>query len=79
MFPPPNEERFARLRSLSPEAAVEAWLAGDFGLGDESALIEAIRQDLRVTLPDADLVEAICDAMNDGLNAPACLERLVAS
>ena len=72
-----NRERFEALRALSPIDAVRAWLDGDFGFGDEPALIEAIRRDKRVTLSASDIMDAICDAMDQDLDAESCLARLV--
>ncbi len=74
-----KKERFERLRALAPIDAVQAWLDGDFGTGDEPALIEAIRKNTRVSLSDNDIIDTICDAMDDGLDASACLERLAKS
>jgi hypothetical protein len=71
-----NKERFEALRALTPIDAVQAWLDGDFGVGDEPALIAAIRKDPRVSLSDDDIIDAVCDAIDDGLDAQACLERL---
>ena len=77
-FQPQNRERFDRLRALAPIDAVRAWLDGDFGIGDEPALLVAIRRDTRVAGSDDDITDAICDAMDDGVDAAACLERLAA-
>jgi hypothetical protein len=73
---PQNINRFESLSALAPVDAVHAWLNGDFGMGDETALISAIRKDLRISLSDDDITYAIMDAMDNGLDAPACLERL---
>jgi hypothetical protein len=73
---PQNKKRFESLSALAPIDAVRAWLAGDFGMGDEPALISAIRQDRRISLSDDDITEAILDAMDNGMDATACLERL---
>ena len=48
----------------------------DFGIGDEPALLAAIRRDPRVTGSDDDITDVICEAIDDGLDAAACLERL---
>jgi hypothetical protein len=45
-------------------------------MGDEAALISAIRKGTRIPLSDDDLEDAILDAMDEGLDAPTCLERL---
>jgi len=75
-FQPQSKERFERLHALTPIDAVRAWLDGDFGIGDEPALLAAIRRDTRVAASDDDITDTICDAMDDGLDAAACLERL---
>lgn len=75
-FQSQNEERFERLRALTPIDAVRAWLDGDFGIGDEPAMLAAIRRDTRVTGSDDDITDAVFDAMDEGLDAAACLERL---
>jgi len=72
-----NKERFEKLRALTPIDAVKAWLDGDFGIDDEPAMISAIRKDPRISLSDDHIIETICDGMDEGLDAPACLERLV--
>ena len=76
MLKPTDKNRFAALSALSPVDAVRAWLDGDFGIGDEPALISAIRKDSRISVSDDAIIDAIMDAMDDGLDAPACLERL---
>lgn len=76
MFKPQNLERFEKLKTLSPLEAVQSWMDGDFGIGDEPALYFAIRKDARVTLSDGDIAEAVFEAMDEGLTAQACLERL---
>jgi len=74
-----NKERFERLRSLAPIDVVQAWLDGDFGIDDEPAMISAIRKDPRVSLSDDEIIDAVCDGMDEGLDAAACLERLAES
>lgn len=73
---PTNKERFERLRALSPIDAVQTWLDFGFGIGDEPAMLEAIRRDPRVTGSDDDLIDTIMDAMDEDCDAAACLERL---
>ena len=71
-----NKQRFDTLRGLAPVAAVQSWLDGEFGIGDEPALIEAIRIDGRVCLPDGKIIDAIYDSMAESMSAQECLERL---
>src|SRR3989442_1113480 len=74
-MPPENKERFERLRALSPIEAVRAWLEGNFGIGDEPAMIAAIRKDPRVSLSDDNIIGTVCDAMDEGSDAAACRLR----
>lgn len=62
---PTNPERFESLRKLTPIKAVKAWMEGDFGIGDEPALLEAIRKDKRITLSDEQIEDIMADAMDD--------------
>lgn len=48
-------------------------------MGDEPALISCIRKDLRIQISDEEIQDVILDAMDEGLDAEACLERLVGS
>jgi len=73
---PQNTERSERLSALAPIDSVRAWLAGDFGIGDEPAMIAAIRKDPRITRSDDEIADVICEAMGDELDAETCLERL---
>lgn len=71
-----DKQRSENLRSLAPLDAIQAWMDGGFGLGDESAMIEAIRKDKRVSFTDEEIEDIVFEAMDDGLDAPACLELL---
>ena len=71
-----NKQRFDSLRDLAPVAAVQSWLDGNFGIGDEPALIEAIRKGARVRLQDGKIVDTIYDSMAESISAQECLERL---
>lgn len=73
---PQNRKRFERLRRLSPLDAVQAWLDGDFGMGDEDAMIAAIRKDPRITASDDQIIDTIIDAMGEEADAATCLEWL---
>lgn len=74
-----NKEPSSRLRALSPIDAIHAWLDGDFGIGDEQAMIAAIRMDTRIVMSDDGIEEVIFNAMNEGFDASTCLEQLTRS
>ena len=72
-----NKQHLELLQELAPIDALEVWVAGDFGIGDEPTLIGAIRKDERILLSDDAIVEVVCDAMDEGLDAQECIERLI--
>ena len=74
-----NRDRFEKLKSLTPIQAVEAWLNGEFGIGDEPAMIAAIRKDQRIQLSDQMIIQLIGDAMADEIEPTDCLERLASA
>jgi len=72
-----NQNRFEKLRTLSPVEAVKAWLGGDFGFDEEPALIEAIRKDSRITRSDDEIIDFMADAlMEENSDAQKCLDLL---
>ncbi len=73
-----NAANFRRLWALTPVEAVRAWLQGEFGIGDEPALLEAIRRDSRIKLSDDEITDYICEAWDSGLGPEDCLERFAA-
>ena len=75
---PANRKNFYGLAALAPVDAIRVCLNGSFGMSDVSTLISAIRKDRRIALSDDELLDLIVEALEDGLDAPACLERLVA-
>ena len=73
-----NPKRHDALSRLAPIDAIHAFLAGDFGIGDETAIMTAIRRDPRVTLSNEEILDVLDGALEDGVNAETCLARLMA-
>jgi hypothetical protein len=74
-----DQSRFDRLRNLTPLAAAQSWLNGDFGIGDDSALIESIRRDRRVTCSDEAIYVFFAESLlRQREDAGACLDELAA-
>ncbi len=73
-----NPKRFEALKKLTPVAAVKVWMEGDFGIGDEAALIEAIRTDKRITRSDDEIIDFMADVLmeEEASDAQQCLDRL---
>ena len=76
MFPPTNKERYEALRKLSSLEAVKAWLDGAFGIGDEPAMLEAIRKDPEISLKDREIENVIMNAMDEDWTPEECLAEL---
>ncbi len=82
--PPPSVSespsvRQARLARLSPDGAIRAYLAGDFGIGEDAILCDAIRKDPGVTLTDDEIGMVFMDLFERGAQpheAPAVLTLL---
>ena len=74
---PQDKKRFKKLSALSPIDAVRAWLNGDFGIGDEPALISAIRKDSRIKISDDEIEDVVIGAIDEELDAEVCLKQLL--
>ncbi len=71
--------RQARLARLSPDGAIRAYLAGDFGIGEDAILCDAIRNDPGVTLTDEEIESVFGDLFERGAQpheAPVVLTLL---
>ncbi|HEX6985854.1 MAG TPA: hypothetical protein VF170_10770 [Planctomycetaceae bacterium] len=73
-----DSKRDKALSRLTPIEAIRAFLAGEFGIGDETAIVAAIRRDPRVTLTEDEVLEVLGDALEEGVDAETCLARLMA-
>jgi hypothetical protein len=72
-----GNDRFQRLRNLSPIEAARAWLSGEFGIYDEPAMIEAIRKDQRIKLSDAEITDFFFKALvKEDRDPQRCLDEL---
>jgi len=62
---------------LSPLEAIQAWLNGSFGFGDDPAMIEAILKDPRIDLSAQEISDAIGEAVDNALNPEETLKLLL--
>ena len=60
-----RNDPFDRLEDLDALGAIKAWLAGDFGYGEENILMLAIRRDTDIDLSDSEIKEIFCEAIED--------------
>lgn len=72
-----GNDPFDRLEDLDALAAIKAWLAGDFGYGEENILILAIRRDTDIDLSDSEIKEIFCEAIEDDREPMHVLQELI--
>jgi hypothetical protein len=72
-----NNDPCDRLENLDALAAIKAWLAGDFGYGEENVLILAIRRDTDIDLSDSEIKEIFCEAIEDDRAPMDILQELI--
>ena len=66
-----------RLQALDALGAITAWLAGDFGYGEENILMLAIRRDTDIDLSDREIKEIFCEAIEDEREPMHVLHELI--
>jgi len=74
---PKSNDPSDRLDNLDALAAIKAWLAGDFGYGEENILMLAIRRDTDIDLSDSEIKEIFCEAIADDREPMDILQELI--
>lgn len=78
-FPIRDSKNFERLRSLPAEEAIACFLGGDFTIGEESALAEAVQKRLSLPLKKEKVEAVLSDCMANEVYAEECRRRLLAA
>ena len=79
MFPIKDPKNYERLKRLSPLAAVQVWIDGDFSIGEDPALLFAIRTGTNTKLSDSEITDLICDSIEAEEDAKTCLAKIQTS
>ena len=74
---PKDNDPFDRLETLDALGAIKAWLAGDFGHGEENILMLAIRRGTDIDLSDSEIKEIFCEAIEDEREPMRVLQELI--
>jgi hypothetical protein len=74
---PKENEPLSRSETLDALGAIKAWLAGDFGYGEENVLMLAIRRDAGIDLSDSEIKEVVCEAIEDEREPMLVLQELI--
>ncbi|RLS29316.1 MAG: hypothetical protein DWH79_12015 [Planctomycetota bacterium] len=65
-----------RLDGLDALGAVQVWLDGAYGVGEEPSLVALLRRKLNLDLFEREVRELLYDALDHGWSANVILERL---
>jgi hypothetical protein len=71
-----NPRRLERLRKLSALKAIETWMDAGFTIGEDDALLFAIRAGTRTKLSDAKITDLIWDCIDSEVDAQTCLSKI---
>ena len=73
-----DPKNYLRLQSLPAEEAIAYYLEGDFTIGEESALVEAVRKGLSLPLKKEEIDDILAESMADEVSVEECKRRLIA-
>lgn len=76
-FPIRDPEDYRRLQCLAPDAAIKAYIKGDFTIGEEAALMEVIQRGLRLPLKIDKIEEILMDCMEENVSVEISRQRLL--
>ncbi len=76
IFPIPDPAHFAFLKHLPPHQAIQIWLDGDFRIGEEPALLHAIKSGFSLNISDSALMDIIFDAMEAEETTESLIDKL---
>lgn len=78
-FPIPDPTNYARLQRLPAEAAMACYLAGEFTIGEETALVDAIQRGLSLPLKKQKIEDILLECLEDEVGVSEVRERLMAA
>ena len=76
-FPAPDPKNYQRLRSLPAEKAIACYLGGDFTIGEDPALLEAIQRGLSLPMKHEDIQEILFACIEAAVTVEECKGRLI--
>jgi hypothetical protein len=76
-FPIRDSKSYLRLLSLSADEVIGCFLRGEFTIGEDVALIEAIQKGLSLKLNAEKITAILLECSEDGASIEACRQRLL--
>jgi hypothetical protein len=74
MFPIKDPENYERLKKLSPLEAIKTWMDGDFTIGEDDALLFAIRAGTKTQLSDEKIADLIFECIETEDDPKTCMQ-----
>ena len=78
-FPIRDPQNYERLRRLPADEAISCYLGGDFTIGEDSALAEAVQRGLSLPLRIEEVETVLSDCLADEVSVDECRKRLLAA
>jgi hypothetical protein len=76
MFPIKDPKNYERLKKLTPLQAVQTWMDGDFTIGEDEALLFAIRAGTKTQLSDEEIADLILECIEAEDDPKTCLQSI---
>ena len=72
-----DPKNYLRLQSLPADEAIACYLAGDFTIGEEGALVDAIQKGLSLPIKKEKIEDILLDCLDDEATVEECRNALV--
>ncbi len=76
-FPASDPKNYQRLQNLSAEAAIACYLEGEFTIGEDDALVDAVQKGLRLPMKKESIGSILSDCMVEEVSVEECKARLI--
>jgi hypothetical protein len=76
-FPIRDPKNYERLRRLPADEAIACYLRGDFTIGEDPALLEAIQRGLSLPMRHERIQDILLACSEEAVRAEECRRRLV--
>jgi hypothetical protein len=77
-FPIPDPENYRRLQGLGLDEAIRTFIDGDFTIGEDDAILEAVRKGLSFEVSEEAIWSVLGDCLEDETDVEECKRRLLA-
>jgi hypothetical protein len=76
-FPVRDPKNYLRLQNLSADEAIRCYLGGEFTIGEETALVEAIHKGMSLSIEKDVIEDILAECMLDEVSVEECKRCLI--